>query len=378
MADWRFTDDYLQQYPALAGSVLSLLYFSDHTITGTAFTGTLDFAATPAFATFGELTGVTSLAFTGTVTNADNALTVSLTSSGAFSGGLATTLPLIGPALTSAAVTVNVVTNTTDDPSDEPPTNALDLSITFTVGSGGVVITAQVPLSSGLVALTGTFKGVGVSLSDLDFLIKGGGGGANWFPSSQLVPYVSKGPSLELLSITLMFYITQTPSISVKVSSVTVEIGITNIALLGQRLYLNPLAVVVTVPAVTPGTPATIGLVGDLALCNYNNPGHPETPDAVLEVQMRLTDYSLSAQLLLPEGTKGLAMTTLVSDLMGAQTDIGLPSTLTLTEFNIYTQADKTSGQISSFSTEIAMSGGFGLFTDFDIEGFDLALEYSA
>jgi hypothetical protein len=378
MADWQFTDDYLQQYPALAGSALSLLYFSDHTITETAFTGTLDFAATPAFAIFGELAGVTSLAFTGTVTNANDTLTVSLTSSSAFSGGLATTLPLIGPAITAAAVTVNVVTKTTDDPNDEPPTSVLDLVVTFTVGSGGVVITAQIPMSSGFITLTGTFQGVGISLSDLDFLIKGGGGGANWFPSSQLTPYTSKGPSLELLSITLVFYITLTPSISVKVSSVTVEIGITNIPLLGQRLYLNPLAVVVTVPAVTPGTPATIGLVGDLALCNFNNQGHPDTPDAVLEVQMGLTDYSLSAQLLPPEGTTGLAITTLVSDLMGAQTDIGVPSTLTLTEFNIYTQADKTTGQISSFSTEIAMSGGFGLFTDFDIEGFDLALEYSA
>ena len=275
-------------------------------------------------------------------------------------------------------MTIEVAAKTTDDKDDEPPTNVIELSIRFKVGSGEVTIAAQVPLCDGTIALTGTFKGVGIGLADLDFLIKGGGGGSNWFPSTDLGPYVAKGPSFELLRITLMIYIALTPSLTVKLVSVTVEIGITHIPLMDQRLYLNPLAVAVTVPAAIPGTAATVCLLGDLALCNYKKPGQPDSPDAVLEVQMGLTDYTLSAQLLLPEGTTGLGIETLVSDLMGKQTDIGLPQALALTEFNIYTQADKTSGKISSFSTEIAMSGGFGLFKDFDIEGFDLLLDYSA
>ena len=241
-----------------------------------------------------------------------------------------------------------------------------------------MTISAQVPLAAGFLPLTGTFTGVGISLSDLDFLIKGGGGGSDWFPTAELGPYASGSPSFSLISITLTLYVVLQPTISMKYSSVSVEIGITNIPLMDQRLYLNPLAVVVTVPSGDPTSPASIGLVGDVVLCSYKTPGNTTAPDATLELQMGLTDFSVSAQLLVPEGQTGLGIKELVSDLMGAETDIGLPDTLTLTEFNMYAQADKSQGIISSFATEIAMSGGFGLFTDFDIQSFDLSLEYDA
>jgi hypothetical protein len=56
MTSWKFTDDYGTQYPALAGSILNLLEFSDYTVTGTSFTGTPDVTATgAALATLGQI-----------------------------------------------------------------------------------------------------------------------------------------------------------------------------------------------------------------------------------------------------------------------------------------------------------------------------------
>jgi hypothetical protein len=381
MADWKFTDDYSSQYPALAGSVLGLLVFSDHTITGTAFTGTLDFAATPALATFRQLAGVSALAMTGTVTSANNTLRVDLHCDTNISGGL-TNLPLIGSAITGSAVTIKVVTRTTDDPDDpdyEPGINEFDLSVTFKVGHGEITVTAQVPLCEGFTSLTGTTKGLGIDLQHLDFLVNPGGDRPGWYPSDQLQPLASKSPSptLQLISVTLTFYLRLTPALAISVSSVTVEIGITGIPLIPNRLYLNPLAVVVTVPVAKSRAPVAVTLLGDLALCHYDEPD-PNKPDAVLEVQLGLTDFSLSAELQVPEGTTGLAINTLVSDLMGAPTDTGLPPALTLNVLTLYAQVNRQTGTIGSFSTEIAMSGGFGLLADFEIESFDLLLDYNA
>lgn len=372
MADWKFADAY-PQYPGLPGSVLGFLQFTTHAFTGIAFTGTLDLTTPPGLAVFAQLAGVSSLALTGTVTDAGDTLTVNLTSTTDITAGLKQ-LPLIGPALVGGAVSVRLVTKKSDDPDGEPATNAFTLSVTFKVASGSITLTGQVPLGDGLATLTGTTSGLGVALSDLDFLVVGGG---NWFPAKQLGPYAAGGPKLELVKVSLSVYVTVEPAFSVKPASVTVEVGITNIPLLSNRLYLNPLAVAVTVTG-EPDSPVKVGVVGDLAVCNYARPGDTGKPDAVLDVQLGLTDFSLLAELEVPEGETGLAVGTLVSDLMGAKTDIGLPDTLTITTFHLNTQADTKTGKIDSFSTEIAMSGGFGLFTDFDLESFDLKLDYGA
>ncbi|MBL8234519.1 MAG: hypothetical protein JNL98_38835, partial [Bryobacterales bacterium] len=97
MADWKFTDDYGTQYPALQSSILSMLSFSDHTISGTDFTGTLDVAASgAALATLGSILNVTSIAVSGSVTTQNKTFSVSLTTPdhAVFVSGIGANVPL--------------------------------------------------------------------------------------------------------------------------------------------------------------------------------------------------------------------------------------------------------------------------------------------
>jgi len=378
MASWTFTEDYGAQYPALAGSILNLLVFSDHTVTGTSFTGTLDVTATgAALATLGQIVNMTSIAVSGTVTNENNTLTVSLASSdtAAFTAGVAQSIPLIGGSITqNASLTIGTVVTTTDDPDEGPTKDQFNLNVTFAVGSHSVTIVSQVPMNDGFVSLTGTFTNVGIDLDDLNFLMGSMGSSSQWFPATELGPYASGSPAFELLSMALTLYITINP-LTVTVSSVTVSVGITNIPLMGQKLYLDPLAVVVTVSSPTSNPTVTWGLEGDIVLCNYARPGDTNNPDFVFELQMSLTDFTISGEL---ENPSNLPVNTMIQDLIGAGTNVGLPDTLTINCFDFDTQADKTTGSISSFSTDIAMSGGFGLFSDFDLESFAFSLVYTA
>jgi hypothetical protein len=376
MAAWKFTDDYGTQYPALGSSILNFLVFSDHAITGTAFTGTLDVAATgPALKTLGLIVNMTSIAVAGTVTNANNALDISLASSdtAAFTAGVAKSIPLIGGSITqSAGLSILVKVTTTDDP-DLPTTNTIDLSITFAVGARSVTVSCQVPMSGGLTTITGTFTGVGISLNDLQFLM-GGLSSSKWFPSTELGPYTAGSPAFELLGVTLDLYIVLSP-FSITVSSVTVQVGITNIPIMGQKLYLDPLAVWVTISSLSTNPTASWSIEGKLVLCNYARQGDPKNPDFTFDLQMNLTEFTITGDYGNPSS---LPVTTMIQDLIGAGTDIGLPPKLTIDTFDFSTQADKKTGSISSFSTEIAMSGGFGLFDNFDLESFELSLENSA
>jgi hypothetical protein len=144
MASWTFTEDYGTQYPALAGSILSLLVFSDHTVTGTSFTGTLDVTASgAALATLGQIVNMTSIAVSGTITNENNTLTVSLASSdtAAVTAGVAQSIPLIGGSITqSASLTIDTVVTTTDDPDEGPTKDQFKLNVTFAVGSHAVTV----------------------------------------------------------------------------------------------------------------------------------------------------------------------------------------------------------------------------------------------
>jgi hypothetical protein len=375
MADWKFTEEYGSQYPALAGSILNLLVFSDHAIAGTAFTGVLDVAATgPALGTLGLIVNMTSIAVAGTVSNANDTLEISLTSSdaAAFTAGVAKSIPLIGGTVTqNAGLTIHVLVNRTDDP-DVPATNTIDMSVTFAVGARSVTVACQVPMHGGFMSITGTFTNVGIKLEDLNFLT-GGLPATKWFPSTELGPYTEGSPAFELLGMKLDLYIVLSP-FSITVSSVTVQVGITNIPLMGQKLYLDPLAVWVTVSSVSTDPTVSWGVEGKLVLCNYERPGDPKHPDFTFDLQMNMTDFTITGDYGNPSS---LPVTTMIQDLIGAGTDIGLPAKLTLDTFDFSTQADKKTGKITSFSTNIAMSGGFGLFDNFDLESFALSLEYS-
>ena len=374
MAFWKFTDDYGVQYPALQSSVLGLLVFSDHTQTGTSFTGTLDVAASgSALATLAQMLNVASIDVTGQVTNANNRLTVGLTSTEAtaFRDGIAASIPLLGKQVTAAHMSVQTVVTTQDTADTGPHTDDLDLSVTVAVGSSSVTLTAGVPMNGGLFIVDGTFENVGIGLQDIQFLM-GSLSNGDWFPATQLGPYARGGPALSLLGISLAVYVTLSP-FTVAVSSVSAGIGITGIDLFSQRLYLNPIGVWVLVDPTGPTVDWAIE--GAIVLCNYARPGDYQHPDFAFDFAMDLTEFTISGQL---ENPDKLTVNTLLQDLLGAGTSVGLDSNLTIDKFDFSAAADKGAGQLTEFSFDVVMSGGFGLFTQLDIEEISISMEYSA
>jgi hypothetical protein len=377
MASWKFTDDFATKYPALQGSILAMLEFSSHTLNGTAFTGTLDVAGSgPALATLGLMLNMTSIDVSGTVTDANDALTVSLISSDTtgFTSALAAVIPIIGGNyLRGASMTIATTTTTTETVDEGPGSEAISLNLTFAVGSSGTVtVSSPLPMNQGFFSVTGTFQGVGISLDDLNFLFKGQPS-SSWFPATDLGPYASGTPAFELLSVTLHLYVTTNP-LEITPSSITVSVGITNIPLMGQKLYLDPLAVIITVP-LSSAAEFTWGLEGSIVLCNYARPGDTANPDFVYDLQMSLTEFTLSGTF---ENKMNLSVNTMVQDLLGQGTSVGLPATLTIDQFDFFGQASKTNGSLQEFSTDIAMSGGFGLFENFDLLSFAFRLGYTA
>lgn len=376
MADWKFTDDYGTQYPALQSSILSMLSFSDHTISGTDFTGTLDVAASgTALATLGSILNVTSITVSGSVTTQNNTLSISLTTPdhAVFVSGIGANVPLIGSKVSDAWMDITTIAAASDNSDEGPQRDEIDLSVTFSVGTHALTLKTQVPMNGGFFAINGTFQNVGITLDDLSFLM-GSLSSDQWFPGQQLGPYNQNQPALSLLSMTLTAYVKLQP-FQIQISSVTVVIGITSIPIMNQQLYLNPLAVWVTVTNPLNGPEASWGIEGDLVLCNYARPGDLNNPDFTFEFVLGLTDFSISGQL---ENPSNQPINVMLQDLLGQGTSVGLNSNLTVNSFSFEAQADKTSGTLGSFSTEIAMSGGFGVFSGFEIEEFSLALDYSS
>lgn len=377
MADWKFTDDYGTRYPALQWSVLSMLAFSDHQLDGTQFTGTLDVAASGvALETLGALVNMTSIAVSGTVTDANDTLTVVFTSTDAdgFKNAIAAVLPIIGPKTTAASVGVNTIVKTTD-PSDEgPPVDEFTLSITFAVASATVTVTTGVPFNGGLFTISGSFTGVAITLEEIAFLLgNAGGGGTSWFPSSQLGPYNST--SLELIGVSVICYAALQP-FSLSLVSVSAGVGITAIPVLDEKLYLNPLAVwvMVTEPAGSSAS-SSWAVEGSMVLCNFNTPGNLMNPDFIFDFTLGLTDFSFSAEL---ENPSLKPVNVMIQDLLGKGVSVGLPDTLTIDSFDLDAMADKSSGELQQLSTSIAMSGGFGLLRSFEIDSIAISVDYSA
>jgi hypothetical protein len=371
MTDWTFQDDYGGRYPALANTALSVLAFSDHALVGSAFHGTLDVAASGvALATLGTLAEVTAIPVAGTVTESNGTLTVSFTSTGdSMRAGLASNLPLVGELVTDASLVVAVATDSTDT-DDTIPDETFDVVVTVTFASGETAkLRSAVPMHGGTFAVSGAFQGVKLELSDLDFLFGGSAEGA--FPSSELGPFFADAPPLQLLDVLLHVYMVPSP-LSVAVSSASVSIGITGIALYEQALYLDPLAVraLISPPFTAPSV--TWWLEGCLALCNYTTPGAYQTPDVTFDVEMGLSDFSFKARL---NNAADVPLETLVKDLAGADADPGLSPTLELANFEIKGQADKTSGALTSFSAMIAMKGDVPLF-GVELTGAGLMLSY--
>lgn len=383
MASWKFTDTYGTQYPSLASSVLGMVVFSSYSLNGTSFTGTMDVAASGvSLATLGALLNMTSIDVSGTVTNLNNTLTVDLqsTDNAAFTAGVANSIPLIGGSITQNAwMTINTVATTSDDPSAGPQTDNMELVVILAIGSHSVQIDSQVPMNGGFFSLAGTFTNVGITLSDLNFLMGSLADGNAWFPAEELGPYYDSGTALSLLDMSLTMYIQLDP-LTVTMSSISVNVGITNIPLLGQQLYMDPLGVGVTVTNPTSNAQAAWGLEGSLVLCNYARPGDTANPDFTFDFALGFPSasqpvYSFSAQF---ENPSNLPVNTMLQDLLGSSTNVGLPATLTINSFEFAADADSTSGQITDLSTSIAMSGGFGLLANFDLEAISIQVEYNS
>lgn len=385
MADWKFTDDYKTNYPALENSILNLLVFSQHTINGTTFTGTLDVAATGvALRVLSLIVNLQSIDVTGTVSESNNTLTVEFTSSNAqaFLDGVANSIPLLGNSVTKAAsMAVKTVTNKSQTEDDDPTTDDFLLNVTMQVGSSQVDVAATIPMNGGFFSLTGEFTGVGIQLSDLNFLMGSLASGESWFPAQQLGPYNQGSPSYGLLSLGLTGYVILDPSFSIVISSVTVMVGISQLPLYDTKMYLDPLGVWCTVNDPVNNAHVAWGLSGAVKLLNYNNQGPPglSNPDFTFNFDMGFPvppdqpNFSFSSYLDNPDNN---SVNLMLQDLLGSGTDVGLSSNLTINSFTLDSTADVTTGKISDFSTSIQMSGGFGLLSSFDLEQISIDVTY--
>lgn len=388
MANWKFTDQYGTAYPALQNSILSLLVFDitgTSPVSGTAFSASLDLAATgAAMSVLSIITGLTTIPMTGTVDTSNNTLTVSLTSTNntVLTTAIAACIPIIGGSICKdASVTINNVTPASLTSDDEPTTDDIDLNITIAIGSGKGVLVTQIPMSNGFFTTSATFTGFGISLSDLDFLVPGQSGFSQSFPSTELGPYYNSGTALSLLALSVTFYVNTNPSLSVTVSGVSVSIGITNIPIYQQALYMNPLAVWVNVTNITTTPLTTWGLEGSIVLCNYNTPGNTATPDFEFDFNLgfpnppTVPDFTVSGSF---ENPSDKPVSLMIQDLLGSSTDTGISDTITVEYFDFYAATNVTTGTITEFSTDIAMSGQFGLFENFTLEEFSISVSYSS
>lgn len=393
MANWKFTDQYGKTYPALANSILALLVFDvpDGTspVSGTTFSAPLDLKATgKAMSIVEAMVGATTIAMTGTVTTTNNTLTVSLESSddATITAAIAKWIPLVGGKITEKAwVSVENITPGSATVDDEPTKDEIDLNITIAIGSGKGTIVSQIPMSDGLIQLSATFQGFGVKLSDLDFLA-GGSSFSKQFPDTLPDTYYKEGSTaLELLSLTLGLNLATQNGFSVTIAFVSVSIGLVNIPLYKEALFLNPLAVWVTLTDPLGTLSATWGLTGDIALYPHGKQTNPPSvpADFTFELAMQLPTktsptFAISGNL---DNPNSLPVATVISDLMNdGSFNTGIANNITIDKFDFNTVADTQSGTISDFTVDIAMSSPFGLFAtpEFGIKDFSISVAYSA
>lgn len=383
MANWKFTDDYGTQFPGLINSVLDILVFSDHTISGTSFTGTLDFAATGNCLTlFGQLLNVTSLNLSGTLSTDSSTFSLSLQSSGTLS---AQGIPVIGNYIKSVGVSLN---NTTAAADDSPTDDEFDLNLAITSGSISGTFVMQIPLTFGSFSMSAVFENVGVSLSDLDFLLPSGNSVSTYFPSNN--PFIQSiytlgTTPLYLLEIDLMLYAAQKDnSLSISVISLGIELGLINIPIYNNALLLNPLAVYLNFNNWPNMSSTSWSIYGTLALYPYTAQTNPPTaePDFSLNVGMSIpigtTPFSICGTFDNPDNQP---VSRLLQDLFGAGYSIGAAAdNIILAGFDVKAAASPTGGAISSFSMDVELESAFGLFATpgFGIKEFAVSFSYSS
>ncbi|MCH8620965.1 hypothetical protein [Undibacterium sp. TS12] len=396
MAYWKFTDVYGSTYPALTNSILSILVFdvpSGTPINGTNFNASLDLQATgKAMGVLSSMLGMTTVPMTGTVTTTNNILNIDLASSNnaAILSALAACIPLIGGQLMQAASLA--IKNTTPQSAtvdDDPTTDQFNLNTTVKIGNGSGDVTTQIPMSNGLFTMSATFSNFGIGLSDLNFLVPQAQF-SSMFPTTLPTNYYNPASTtLNLLSLELSLYVKTSPSLSISVNNVSTSIGIVNIPLYPNALYLNPLAIWISVsnPLSSQPTP-TWGLNGSIALYPYGKQTSPPSvpPDFSYDLAMQMPTrsdptFSVTGTL---DNPQNLPVSQILCDLMNdGSFNTGISNQLTLEKFDFATVADTSTGTINEFSVEIAMdasgNGGsyIGLFSDsFGVKDFSIAVAY--
>ncbi|MEI9995233.1 MAG: hypothetical protein WDM91_11615 [Rhizomicrobium sp.] len=369
MPNWTFADDYAARYPALASSVLSLLVFSDHSLTGSAFAGTLDVAASGvALETLGQLSGATAIPLSGSVSDDDTTLTVTLASTtGAFGLDAISAIPLLGPKITAVGMSVSTIAAASDSADTGPGTDDLSFSIALSLGGDTVTLAGAVPMNGGLCTIEVETTGIAIGIDDLDFLTSKVGAG--WFPADQLGPFSQT--SLTLIGLSVDLYLALDP-FSIAFASVAIGIGFTGQALIENVLYLSPLAVWVTIAAPDGAPTFTWALMGTLALCSHLRPGNYQNPDLALDMSMDLNNFAVSATL---ENEQSITVNTALQDLGVGSIGLGDDIILTTLEMDITVDSG---GKATGFDLDVGMSGSLGLFSVLTVEKMELKMSYLA
>lgn len=395
MAAWKFTDVYGTGYPALENSILSVLVFDvpggASPISGDNFAATLDLTATgKAMNVLAAMLGMTNVPMSGTVTVTDAVLNVDITSTnnGAILSALAACIPLLGGKLNSADLAIKNKTAASSTLDDAPDIDVFDLDAGINIGSGKGDFSLQIPMSNGIFSINADFSDFGIGLADLDFLVPGSSFSA-MFPTDLPTTYYNPATTaLNLLSLGLTLCVSTSPSFSISVSTVSTSIGIVNIPLYPNALYLNPLAVRISVANPFSKPVASWGLTGDICLYPYGKQTSPPSvaPDFTYELAMQMPTsdpgFAVTGTFDNPEN---LPVSQILCDLMdNAAFSTGISNQLTLEKFDFAGSANASTGTIDDFSVEIAMSAEknngsfFGLFsTGFGVENFSIAVSYA-
>jgi len=262
----------------------------------------------------------------------------------------------------------------------------MDLNVTIAIGSGTGILTSQIPMSSnGIFTLNGTFTNFGINLSDLNFLV-GNTSFSTLFPTTLPTSwYTSGSTALNLLSLGVTLYINTTPTFSVTVSSITVSIGIVNIPLYPNGLFLNPLAVWMNITSPTNNPTVDCGLSASAMLYPFGKQTHPPSAPADFTFDMDLqlpsssdSTFSISG---LYDNPNNLPVSNILSDLMNnGSFNTGIGNQITLENFDFFSTANVSSGSITSFSTNIGMSSPIGLFANADLGtvDFKISVDYNS
>lgn len=368
MATWKFSDQYGQDYPNIKSSLLNLLPFSKHNLDGDNFTGTIDLSeAGPIFSVLSFFLGISSIDVSGTITASDK-LNIVLKTVDAQSP----TNP-IAKAIADKVVFLKKLLNgayldlqtTVTKSADDSPQDVFDIAVSIKLGSVELDITSAIPIRNGFIFIKVEPK-IGdhnISLKDLGGFF--GDSKGNWTDG---FPQIFKDLNeFQLLEVSTSIYINKDQK-KVAVSSATVRLGVPDLTIT-DNIWFHPLGIWVTLLNPGSGTSTDFGIEGDLMI----GQNHSQA-DFDFFFSMDISTLELYGRLNPVDEPKPVAL--LLKDVI--QTDLGMGETLKIDTFGFNAAYDKTAKKFNTYGFDIAMSGGFGLFKELDVESFTLTFDHTA